>query len=155
MDLTTSIETKVVANQTKTGGLSTPVDALTLAKALALADGVAVSQADRIYQGRRTLAAGASEDLDLAGTTLTDQFGVALTFARVKVVFIAALATNPNPIIVGGAAGSPWIGPFGAGTHTLSWRPGEFKMLACTGDATAYPVTPTTADLLRVLAGAG
>jgi hypothetical protein len=58
-------------------------------------------------------------------------------------------------VIVGGAAANQFLTWVGAATHTVTVRPGGlFQLIA--PDATAYAVTATTADLLRITnSGAG
>jgi len=126
----------------------------TLARKMVLGSGTGAGKADRIWSDRRTLAASATEDLDLAGV-LTDAFGSAITFARIKGLVIAAADANVNNVIVGAAAGSPWSTLLGA-THTLTLRPGAFVAVG-TGllDAVGYAVTAGTGDLLKVANSAG
>lgn len=155
MPLTSSISIAVDALLTSAGALTTRSAPLTIRKAVLLSSGTGVGKADRAYAGRRTLAASASEDLDLAGVLLDDLSAV-VTFARVKVLVVRAAETNTNNVIVGGAATNTFVGPFGAATHTLAVRPGEAKVICATGDATAYPVTAGTGDLLKIAnSGAG
>jgi hypothetical protein len=130
-----------------------PEAAFKIKKELALTTGTGAGQADQIFTDRRTLPAGTSEDLDLAGT-LINALGDVITFARVKGIIVIADGTNPNNLVVGNAATNPFVGPFGSAVHTHSVRPGGFYAWGCT-DATGYVVTATTADLLRILAGAG
>jgi hypothetical protein len=57
-------------------------------------------------------------------------------------------------VVIGGDAAA-WLGPFGAINDTIHVRPGGIFAVACT-DATAWPVTATTADILQVAnSGAG
>lgn len=120
---------------------------------LELLDGVGVNQADRLFTDQRTITASANDDLDLAAV-LTDVFGQAITFARIKAILIVAAAANVNDLVVGAAAANAFVGPFGASTHTVKVRPGGFLLLAC-ADATGWAVTAGTADILRVANGAG
>lgn len=118
-----------------------------------LANGVAAGQADKIWADTNTLAASANVDLDLAGVLL-DVFGQAIAFARIKAIILSALAGNTNNVVLGGAATNTFVGPFGAATHTLAVRPGAtLALFAGAGDATGYPVTAGTGDLLRVANG--
>ncbi|MEU6222245.1 hypothetical protein [Streptomyces sp. NPDC047042] len=120
-----------------------------LARRMTLGSGTGAGKADRIWSDRRTLAASATEDLDLAGVLL-DAFGAAVTFARIKGLIIAAAAGNTNNVVVGAAASAPWITLLGA-THTLTLRPGAFVAVGTgAADAIGYAVTATTADLLKV-----
>lgn len=114
--------------------------------------GTAADQADRIFHDTRTIVASGSDDLDLAGV-LTDAFGAVITFADVRLILVAAAAANTNNVIVGGDANALLFG--GAAAHTVTVRPGGLMLLAAR-DATAYPVTPTTGDILQVAnSGAG
>ncbi|NUS82969.1 MAG: hypothetical protein HOY75_09485 [Streptomyces sp.] len=125
-----------------------------LARKMVLGSGTGAGKADRIWSDRRTLAASATEDLDLAGVLL-DAYGTAITFARIKGLVIAAASGNTNNVVVGAAASNPWATLLGA-THTLTVRPGAFFAVG-TGiaDATGYAVTAGTGDLLKVANSAG
>lgn len=115
-----------------------------------LQTGTGAGQADRIYHDQRTLVASATEDLDLAGS-LTDAFGSALTFAKIKALVVSAAAGNTNNVLVGGVAAglSTLIQPQSTGLVVV--RPGAtFAVFAGAADATGYAVTATTADLLHV-----
>ncbi|MEW2383382.1 hypothetical protein AB0873_15005 [Micromonospora sp. NPDC047707] len=124
---------------------------LSLLRRVDLANGTAAGQADRVFHDRRTLGASASESLDLAGG-LVDALGAALTFARVKALIVAAAAANTNAVRVGGAAANGWTTWAGGADDVVSVRPGGLLVLAA-GDATAYPVTAGTGDLLSVANG--
>jgi hypothetical protein len=115
----------------------------------ALTDGAGAGLANRIYWATRTLTASSTETLDFAGTLL-DQFGAAITFARLKVLVVSAAAANTNNVVIGGGA-TTFTGLFGATTHTVALRPGTVAMW-CAGvaDATAYAVTAGSTDLLQV-----
>ncbi|MFD3835312.1 hypothetical protein ACFWWC_03520 [Streptomyces sp. NPDC058642] len=125
-----------------------------LARKMVLGSGTGAGKADRIWSDRRTLAASATEDLDLAGVLL-DAYGSAVTFARIKGLVIAAAAGNTNNVLVGAASGSPWATLLNS-TGVLTLRPGAFVAVG-TGllDATAYAVTATSADLLKIANSAG
>jgi hypothetical protein len=128
--------------------LQTLVSALTFTRGVSLDSGTGANQADKIFSDTRTLGASATEDLDLAGG-LTDAFGASITFARVKIIAVSAIAGNTNDVVLGAAATNTFVGPFGAATHTVKVRPSGFVCFACS-DATGWVVTASTADLLRV-----
>ncbi|MFB7908116.1 hypothetical protein ACFC1T_16925 [Kitasatospora sp. NPDC056076] len=125
---------------------------VTYQQAIGLGSGTGAGQADKLWaSGGRTLAASANEDLDLAGTLL-DAFGGTLTLARVKGIIIAAGAANTNNVVVGAAAANGFFTWAGSATDKVNVRPGGvFALLA--PDATAYPVTGGTGDLLRITNG--
>lgn len=154
MPLTSSIRLDISAALTAALDLVTASAPLALNQGVALENGTGVGQADRIFSDERTLAASANEDLDLAGALL-DAIGGTAAMARVKAIIVFASDTNTNNVIVGGAASNAFVGPFGAATHTLQVRPGGFYCNVCR-DATGWPVTAGTGDLLRVAnSGAG
>ncbi|MFI9824417.1 hypothetical protein ACIHFC_28795 [Streptomyces sp. NPDC052013] len=125
-----------------------------LSRKMSLASGTGVGKADRVFSDRRTLAASATEDLDLAGVLL-DAFGAAITFARVKGIIVAAAAGNTNNVVLGAATTNAWATLLNA-TGTVTLRPGAFLAVG-TGQAdTGYAVTAGTGDLLKVAnSGAG
>ena len=126
-----------------------------LARSVQLGSGTAAGQADKVFSDRRTLAASATEDLDLAGVLL-DAFGAAITFVKVKGLFISAAAANTNNLVVGAASANQWATLLNA-AGTITLRPGAgFCAIAGPADATAYGVTAGTGDLLKVAnSGAG
>lgn len=118
----------------------------------ALASGVGADQCDVVYSETKTIAASGTYDVDLTGA-LTDAFGAAANFARVKLVAVFADAGNTNNVVVGGAAATQWQGPFGAVAHTVHCAPGGLVVLM-RSDATAWPVVGGASDLLRFTNGA-
>jgi hypothetical protein len=122
---------------------------------VALTTGTGAGQADRLYAATRTIGASSNEDLDLAGVLL-DEFGAAITFARVKTLFVQAAAANVNNVVVGAAAATQWATLLNT-TGTVTLRPGAgFLAYAGTADATAYVVGAGASDFLRVAnSGAG
>jgi len=110
--------------------------------------GTGLNQADKIWADSNTLTASSTTDIDLAGA-LTDLLGQALTFVRVKGIFLRAAVGNVNNVVLGGAAATQFVGPFGATTHTVACRPGGFLAFIAP-DATGWTVGAGASDLLRV-----
>lgn len=140
---------------TKTTDLSAPTDRMSLRRAMSLTSGTAAGKADLRFADTRTLAASATEDLDLAGV-LTDVYGVALTFVKIKGLYVKAADANTNNVVIGNAAATAWAALLGA-TGTVTLRPGAAITLT-TGqeDATAYAVAAGSTDLLKIAnSGAG
>jgi hypothetical protein len=115
-------------------------------------DGAAVDKANLIWTDRRTLAASTTEDLDLTGG-LTDAFGSAITFARIKALIIAASSGNANNVHVGGDAAG-LVGWVANNSDIVVVRPGGL-LVWIAPDATAAAVTATTADVLQIANSAG
>lgn len=119
-----------------------------------LASGTAAGQADLLFADTRTLTDGTTEDIDLAGS-LTDAFGNTIGNARVKALYVKAANGNTTDLTLGADVGAPWA-TFLNSTGTITLRPGaSIQLIAGEGDATAYEVTATTADILQVANGAG
>ncbi len=117
-------------------------------KVITLDSGTGADQADRVFFDERTLAGSASEDLDLAGV-LTDAFGATVTFAKIRAIYVENLGTGSNNIIVGAAAATAFVGPFGANTHTVAVGPGG--VLAMVNRHTAgWAVGAGATDLLKI-----
>ncbi|MFF3622335.1 hypothetical protein [Streptomyces sp. NPDC002467] len=139
--------------QTKANDLTTSSDPLVKKWATHLDSGTAVGQADRAFHDTRTLAASATEDIDLAGI-LVDVFGATQTYVRVKGLFVAAAAANTNNVVIG-AGTNPWATLLNA-TGTVTLRPGAAcGFFAGAADATGYAVTAATGDILKVTNSAG
>lgn len=116
-------------------------------------DGTGANQAKILFSDTRTLAASATENLDLAGV-LTDAFGNTVTFDKIKAIIVTAAPGNTNAVIFGGAASAqaaPW---FGDVSDTNVIRPGGLLCMVAP-DATGFDVTATTADLLKMANGGG
>lgn len=154
MALTSSASVALNGVQTNPLDLATPAMDLKIRDATGWSTGTGAGKADRIFSDRRTLAASASEDLDLAGV-LVDAFGATITFARIKGLYIAASAANTNNVIVGNATSNAWATLLGA-THTLTLRPGtSICLVTGVADATCYAVTAGTGDQLKILNSGG
>lgn len=132
----------------------TATAALAMAYARSFQTGTGAGQADQMFFDQRNIVASGTDDLDLTGTALKNALNADIAFARVKALIIEALGTNVNNLIVGAAAANPWVGPFGAGTHTVQVRPGGLLVMVCS-DATGWAVVAGTGDQLRVANSAG
>ena len=113
--------------------------------------GAGALQINELFRDTRTLADGATEDLDLSGTALTNDFGVAIAFARVKIIAIRNKSTS-QLLTIGGAASAQFSTLFGDPTDKIVLRPGGAVILIAP-DATGYAVTATTADMLKIANG--
>lgn len=155
MSLISRMSVEMRATQSSAQDLTTASAPLSLSQQWNLGSGTGAGLADKVWSDRRTLAASASEDLDLAGV-LTDAFGATITLARVKALLIRAAAANSNSVVVGAASSNAWASLLNS-TGTLTLRPGTVLFLgAGSEDATTYAVTAGTGDLLKVAnSGAG
>ena len=83
--------------------------------------GAGAGQFSELYQGIRTLSPSANETINLYGG-LTDPFGNAIDFARVKSITFELFnqsqgaAASASAIVWEGGASDPWVGPLGGTT---------------------------------------
>lgn len=156
MALDTKISLSILSTLTSALDLVTSTSPLAYPTTWEWDSGTAADQADRIWTDTRTITASGTDDLDLAGG-LTDAFGTAITFARVRALLVTADPTNTNLVILGNAAANGWSGtntPFTATTTTHRIQPGGLNLYIAP-QADGFPVTAGTADILRVTNSAG
>lgn len=147
MSLNAKLILSLVATLTDPADLSTPTDELEEIIRATLTSGVGTDQGNMMWHDERTLAASATEDLDLAGS-LTNSFGDTQTFARVKLIIVIADEANVNNVNVQRAAANG-VPLFLAASDGVAVRPnGVFLYFA--PDATAIAVTAGTGDLLTI-----
>jgi hypothetical protein len=151
MALSATIKAGISATHTSVLDLATATFPLSLFSSINLTDGTGASQADRIFSDSRTLAASATEDLDLSGA-LTNAYGT-VTFARIKAILIVADAGNTNNVNFSRPA-SNGVPLFLAASDGLPIRPGGVFLWACS-DATGIAVTAGTGDLITLTNSAG
>lgn len=130
--------------------LSTVSDASRLEYSVSLADGISNDQADKIWHDQRTLAAGASEDLDLTALSRTLFDGTFTTgVLKVKALMIVNLATTSGyDLTVGGAPAQTWVGPFGTAADKVKVPADSCLLLV--NKKSGWSVTNSSADLLRI-----
>jgi hypothetical protein len=152
MGLRALIPQNIYAMLTGSNDFATPNYELPRGYDTELLSGTGANQVDKIFADQRSLATGATEDLDLVGTALTDPFGVAVSFTKVKGIFIKAADTNTTDLTIGNGT-NPFVGWFGAGAHTLKVPPGGIVFLSAPVNGLA-PVA-STGDILKVANAAG
>jgi hypothetical protein len=101
---------------------------------------------NKMYRIQTTISAGADMDLDLH-TSLTDFFGAALNFARIKAILFEHVSSSA-------ATDGVIIGNNGATNPVVAWSmpkiyAGGFFML-CLNDTTGIAVTNGSADVFRM-----
>lgn len=152
MTLSAKFVTSLVATLTNPLDLSTPDDSLDYVKRITLANGTGANQGNMMWHDQRTLAASATEDLDLAGS-LTNAFGATQTFARIKAIIVYAATGNTNNVNVTRPAANG-VPLFLAAGDGIPVRPGGLFMWI-SPDATGVAVTAGTGDLLTFTNSAG
>lgn len=152
MPLTTTARLQLEALYTKASDLSTPEEHLDFIRSIALASGVGADQADKLFNDKRTVAASATDTLDLAAA-LIDAFGQSLTFVKLKGLIVFAAKANANNVRVARSAvnGVPL---FLAAGDAIDILPGGLFVWIAPG--AGVTVTAGTGDLLDIVnSGAG
>lgn len=150
----TRVSVTVQSNQVGGLDLQTQNSALQFIRGFSLDNGTGANQADKLWSDTRTINASSNDDLDLAGV-LVDAFGAVATFVKVKVIAVAAASANTNNVVIGNAAATQFVGPFGAAAHTVAVAPGGVTLFA-RPDSTGWAVGAGATDLLRIAnSGAG
>lgn len=116
-----------------------------------MAFGTGANQWDKVYSESAKSLSG-NYDLDLSGVIL-DVFGAVCSFARVKCIIAIADPGNTGSVLIGGAA-TPFFGFLGSATDKVTIRAGGVAVFFAP-DATAWPVTNASADLLRFAPSSG
>jgi hypothetical protein len=110
--------------------------------------GTGAGNVDRKYIAQLTIVAGGNVVLNLS--SLTDSFGNAIAFLRVKQLYIElTTATAAASILIGGATNpfGNWITP---STAQKRQRNGTAFFDGACRDATGHVVVPTTGDQLKI-----
>ena len=120
---------------------------------IAIASGTGDYEGDILWADERTLATGATEDLDLFGI-LSTAFGATVSAVEVIAVAIASKrnASNTTNLTVG-AGTNPAQLWFGATTHSAIIQP-EGRMVHC-APKSGWTITAGTGDILKILNAAG
>lgn len=148
MPLTTKITIDLSATLTRALDLLTGSAPLAAQWVHSLANGTGTTQADLVFSDKRTIAAGANDDLDLSGS-LSDAFGQSIALVKVKLLIVANPSTNNGNVTIGNASSNQFVGPFGAAAHTWKIGPGGLLVMS-EPSAGGWTVTAGTGDILRV-----
>ncbi len=115
-----------------------------------LTNGTGAAKAQKLYASQITIAGGATTSIDLSGS-LTDQFGNALVFTKVKIIYIQlddSVTPQASSISVGGNAAAV-AACFGNANDKVVILAGGIFLLG-NNSANGYAVTATTADILDI-----
>lgn len=149
MSLTSTLKFVFQATLLQALDLSNTQDVINVTGGASLANGTGADQADMSWSDTRSVAAGANDDLDLAGS-LTNAFGATLSLARIKAIYVKNKATAGGATLLIGAAGSqPITSLFGDTSDKIKLAPQAEIMIFCP-TATAYAVGAGSADKLRI-----
>lgn len=153
MTLKSALAISATAQLSGTTDLASISSPLSFSRSVQLASGTGAGKADRLFSDRRTLAASATEDLDLSGALL-DALGGPAAFAKIKGLIIAADKGNTNNVVFGAASTNQWATLLNT-TGTITLRPGASACFMAGVADTGWNVTASTGDLLKVANSAG
>lgn len=152
MNVTADIKLTATAVETLTVGLGSAPVPSAIAQALSFTNGTGANNVNKVFSKSATAAASTPDTYTLSA--LTDDLGRTVAFSKVRVLIVINLeTTDGHDLTVGNAATNPWVGPFGAGTNTVSIGAGGFLVLVAPL-ATAYAVTSGASDQLMLNPGA-
>ncbi len=146
-----ALSVRLNATLSKALDLDTPIDPLVYPLLYTMSNGTATGNVSQMWHDTRTLIASATEDLDFAGG-LTNAFGVALTFVRIKFVLVVASSGNTNDVQVQRIA-TTGLPLFMADGDGIALGPGELFLYF--SPTTGKAVTATTDDTLTITNSAG
>jgi len=122
------------------------------APAYSIEPGTGAGQADLFWQSTRTLAASATENIDLNGALL-EAFGSTANFARITLFAVRSAKANTTTLTFGNVTNGVTL--FLGGPTQSFILPAGAMLMFYTPDATALTTTAATADLLKVANAAG
>lgn len=148
MSLATKITIDLLATLTASLDFSVSRNPLAVSPRIEWADGAGLNQANRVFQDRYTIAGGGDQQLDL--TALTDPFGAALSFARLKAIYIKNRSvTAGDNLQLGGTVTAGITSLFVAANDGIIVGP-DGVVLLVNPSLAGWAVTATTADILRI-----
>jgi hypothetical protein len=136
--------------------LSTPDDSLSRVFELKLSNGTGAEAGNQMWHDRRTLANGASDNLDMYGV-LTNFRGETVNFAVIRAVILSNRVLNTSTLRYGGAAANPWF-PMFANSSDIGVIPlpgATYPAYVCltAPDAAGFPVGAASADIFKIAHG--
>lgn len=151
MSLKSEIRVKLTATESGANPLQAQTFSPTVERVIQLASGTAANQADIFWGDERTLAASATEDIDLSGT-LIDAFGNVVAAVDVVAFLVVADNANTNDVVVSPGASAP-AAILGGTSPTVPVKPGGVFLIAGGVAGGQFTVTPTTADIVTIANG--
>jgi hypothetical protein len=147
MGATAQIDVSISGKLTGTAGLGTPIAPISILKSIQLASGTdALGKVDVLWADQRTLAASATENLDLAGV-LAGLLGGTVTAAEIVAIYVEADAANTNDVVLFGAGSNPFNGSLTGTTPKVAVGPGDVFLLT---NRKGMTVTAATGDIMLV-----
>lgn len=137
-------------NQTKTATFGRTLSfGANFKTTLALADGTGSGQGNRMYVADTTINASANLDLDLSGS-LTDAFGDACVFTKVKHVYVEVKSDSVATSVTVCGGSNPFVGPLADASDKEVVTKGQGPLMWIKQDNSGWAVTNGSNDNLRI-----
>lgn len=121
-------------------------------KTYSFTSGTAAGEADLCWSDRRTVAASATDTIDLAGGGLKS-LGASVNFAKVTAIIIRNRSTTAGDVLqVGPAAANGFVGPWVDASDLNSISPEGFAVFQ---NDTGWTVTGGSVDTIRIVETGG
>ena len=143
-----SVKQSISTSLSKSLDLSTLEDPLSQSVDHAFTGGTGALQANEQWHDKRTVAASATDQLDLSGS-LTNAFGESVEFTSIKAIQIKNVSGNGASITVGPPAVNGWV-TLMAASDVITLEDGA-AMTISTPTAGGYAVAAGTGDLLDIV----
>lgn len=157
MPLDASLKVTLGSNLTAAADLSNANSILSLALNLNYTDGSGANQVTKRFDDLRVVAPSATDSLDVNAGGLVDQFGVAFTLTKLKMILVISsdatvnLGANQLQITRPASNGVPFLG---AASDFVVLNPGGIFLWGDPG-AAGITVTAATGDLINLVNSAG
>lgn len=149
MPLKTRISVAVITALTATADLSQPRSDLRWSTEEEWTDGTGAKQSTLFFQDRRTIAASATDTLDVNGGGLLTDLGSAFNITKLKCIGVKALTANAGAIALNRPAANG-VPLFSAAGDEIVVLPGGL-LLWESPDAGGVTVTAATGDLIAIV----
>ena len=117
-----------------------------------LTDGTGAAQADLFCEIAGSVTSGTPVDYNLSNSSLENAFGEGIAFASIVYLFLRN--TSSSGVLTLGAGTNPITSFWAASGDGIKVQPGGEISFRATGTS-AYAVTASTADILRVTSSSG
>ncbi len=118
-----------------------------------LASGTTGSLQDRVWSDLQSVANGAPDTWDLAGTLTSELSGATVTFVEVVGIWIRNKSTTTGEILEIGAGSNPLLNFIKATGDAIKIGPGG--VLLITSPVDGFAVTASTGDVLTITSASG
>tara|TARA_R110000787_G_scaffold104030_2_gene210738 strand:+ start:4777 stop:5286 length:510 start_codon:yes stop_codon:yes gene_type:complete len=144
---------QLVGSLTNAQALTTPSDPVNQKYTIPFSNGTAANQGNMLWHDQRTIAASGTENLDMAGS-LVSEFGTTITFTVLKGIVVYAATANTNNVDISRPSSNGLVLFAAASDKLAGIRPGGL-FAWIDPSAAGLTVTAGSGDLLTFTNSAG